>query len=131
MQNRPFLTFGFAKINFVWIPTMCLLEICHKIYFILFIFYLYFIYFYFKQRYIKNQDNPAGYLMPFTRYCKVVFWVFFGHIPEQTHLKPWYKYKVFSKVCMHLKNPDNQTYYFYKITDLLCWVLWACSVTLT
>ena len=25
--------------------------------------------------------------MPFIRYCKVIFWGYFGHIPEQTHLQ--------------------------------------------
>ena len=46
--------------------------------------------------------------MPFIRYCKVVFVGYFGHIPEQTHLKSWYIYRVLSKVCMHPKNPDNR-----------------------
>ena len=46
--------------------------------------------------------------MPFIRYYKIVSWGYFGHISEQTHLKPWYKYRVLSKVCMHPKNPDNR-----------------------
>ena len=69
--------------------------------------------------------------MSFIRYCKVILFGYFGHIPEQTHLKPWYKYRVLLKVCMHPKNPDNRTYYSEKITDVLCWVLWVCSGTLT
>ena len=35
------------------------------------------------------------------------FW-YFGYIPEQTDLKPWYKFKVLSKVCMHPKNQSSQ-----------------------
>ena len=73
--------------------------------------------------------------MPFIRHCKDFFFGggggYFGHIPKQTNLKPWYKYRVHSKICMHPKNPDNRTYYYWKITDLLCCVLWACSGTLT